>query len=623
MPERGPAEEECTTAARPLPRVDVSIVTHNSERHLARFLVSLAEQAVDRGLCVTFVDNASTDDTVAVLLDAQLSYSETFATFEVLTNSRNVGFGAAHNRAIGEGSAPFVLMLNPDTELQADCFLRLLQKANADDSRMAAWEPRQVPYEHPKKYDPVTMTTPWCSGAALLMRRSAFEDVGGFDARFFLYCEDVDLSWRLRRKGWQLRYVPSACVRHDSYEFVGQTKPVQAVQTLLGSLYLRARYGTIRDMLGGYAIYLRSLVGPPQFRGHRTAMLLAGGRYLRNLAHFQERPKSPRIGFFDGLDFAPMRLGAFHEVTPCEDLGERPLVSILVRSIGRQAQLRRALTTIANQTYDNLEVVLVEDGPPTLGGLVASFTDLAINYVPLDERRGRCHAGNVAMESASGTYLGFLDEDDELFADHVEQLVACLTTTGARAAYATAFEVPTEWDGQHEIVQEGGSEVVFDRPFTYIELSVRNFMPTCCVLFERSLYAECGGFDPALDRQEDWNLWLRYSIRAGRFARIQKTTSLYRVPLSDDERRSREATMLEYYEKARASHKDVVLALPAEELGADYRTLLQQHADGYTHPWPLQPSAPESRRRRWTRWPIRLLRKALRLARAGLPKSSS
>ncbi|MXY54745.1 MAG: glycosyltransferase [Gammaproteobacteria bacterium] len=597
------------------PPLDVSIVTHNSAEHLATLLGSLAEQAACDIVRVTFVDNASSDDTVAVLLDAQLRYRKTFAAFEVLTNSRNVGFGAAHNRGIGEGSAPFVLILNPDTRLEANCLARLLRTAAADDSRIAAWEPRQVPYEHPKKYDPVTMATTWCSAAALLMRRSAFEDVGGFDARIFLYCEDVDLSWRLRRKGWRLRYVPAACVRHDTYEFAHQIKPVQAVQTLLGSLHLRNRYGSLADVLRGYEVFLRSLLAPPLFKGHRKATLLAGGRYLRNFLHFWERHKPSDVGFFDRLDFAPMRLGAFHQVTSSEDPRERPLVSILVRSIGRQEQLRRALTTIANQTYGNLEVVLVEDGPATLAGLVNSLTDLAINYVPLGTRHGRCHAGNVAMQAASGQYLGFLDEDDELFADHVEQLVACLASTGARAAYSTAFEVPTEWNERHEIVREGPCEVVFDRPFTFIELSVRNFMPTCCVLFERSLYKECGGFDLALDRQEDWNLWLRFAMHAGRFARIRKTTSLYRVPLPEDDRASRQKAMLQYYEKARASHQDVVFALPAEELSADYRTLLECHADGHGRPWPLQKPTPESRTRRWTRAPIRILRKALGLAR--------
>ena len=142
-------------------------------------------------------------------------------------------------------------------------------------------------------------------------------------------------------------------------------------------------------------------------------------------------------------------------------------------------------------------------------------------------------------------------------------------------------------------------------------------MPTCCVLFERSLYKECGGFDLALERQEDWNLWLRFAIHAGRFARIRKTTSLYRVPSLDRDQTSRAAAMLEYYEKAKVSHKELALTLPVEELGADYRILLEHHAD-HTQPWPLQPPPIEPRMRRWMRWPIRFLRRTLRLER---PKS--
>ena len=60
---------------------------------------------------------------------------------------------------------------------------------------------RQIPYEHPKAYDPVTLDTPWVSGAATLFRREAFEAVGGFDDAIFMYGEDVDLSWRLRARG--------------------------------------------------------------------------------------------------------------------------------------------------------------------------------------------------------------------------------------------------------------------------------------------------------------------------------------------------------------------------------------------------------------------------------------
>lgn len=602
-----------------LPAVDISIVTFQSAPYLADLLDSLVIQTVDLGrVRLTFVDNASSDGTVETLSGTlEREHEGVFGSWTVLRNRTNSGFGAAHNQAIRAGRAPFVLVLNPDTQLYPDFLATLLAYACGDDARVAAWESRQVPYEHPKQYDPVTMTTPWCSAAALLLRRAAFEDVGGFDERIFLYCEDVDLSWRLAGRGWGLRYVPAARVRHHCYESPGEIKPRQYVQSLLGSLCLRTRYGTPGDVLRGWEVYLRALLGPPQFPGQRLALLRAGMRYAADFAYFRsnrtvtadEKAKAP--AFFSALDFAPLRQGAFHDSTSYDRTDDRPLVSILMRTIGRKAQLRRALRTVANQTYEHIEVVVVEDGPATVRDVIDAFEGLRVVYLPLGVRRGRCHAGNEAMDAASGKYLGFLDEDDEFFADHVEQLVAQLVLSRARVAYGTAFEVPTAWDEEHQIVRQSAGEVVFDRPFTYVELCVRNIMPICSVLFERDLVAECGGLDPELDMQEDWDLWLRFARRAGRFARIRKTTSLYRVPLAAKDRQARETALLEYHERARAKHRQLTLELPAEDIGEDYRCLLQQHGDPGADPWPLQPAQPEPRGRRWLRWPLRQLRSAL------------
>jgi GT2 family glycosyltransferase len=75
---------------------------------------------------------------------------------------------------------------------------------------------RQVPFEHPKDYDPVTGDTSWSSGACSMTQRTAFERIGGFDHEtFFMYCDDVDYSWRLRLRGYRAVYAPSAALFHD------------------------------------------------------------------------------------------------------------------------------------------------------------------------------------------------------------------------------------------------------------------------------------------------------------------------------------------------------------------------------------------------------------------------
>lgn len=132
--------------------------------------------------------------------------------------ARTLGSARPCNRGAAKGSAPLLFFLNLDTEVWPDVFLRLDEAAVRAPQETAAFECRQLPYETGHHIDPVTLETSWASGAALAVRRAAFTSVGGFDEHLFMYCEDVDLSWRLRAGGYRLQYVPAARVTHYSYE---------------------------------------------------------------------------------------------------------------------------------------------------------------------------------------------------------------------------------------------------------------------------------------------------------------------------------------------------------------------------------------------------------------------
>ena len=130
----------------------------------------------------------------------------------VISNDENRGFGAACNQGVQAASGNYILFLNVDTEISPDAVLLMIKRLEREPG-CAMVEARQLPEEHPKFYWPHSGRVDWCSGCCLLMRKNLFLESGGFDERFFLYCEDVDLSFRLTDRGYKLAYLPEATVR--------------------------------------------------------------------------------------------------------------------------------------------------------------------------------------------------------------------------------------------------------------------------------------------------------------------------------------------------------------------------------------------------------------------------
>jgi Glycosyltransferase like family 2 len=125
----------------------------------------------------------------------------------------NVGHGGGHNLLFAHNTADLVLIVNPDTLASPSLLEELLVPAAPN---VGLVEPRQLPIEHPKGYDMRTGEVPWSSGACVLIPAAVFREIGGFDsASFFLYCDDVDLSWRIRLAGYRLLFHPPARIFHD------------------------------------------------------------------------------------------------------------------------------------------------------------------------------------------------------------------------------------------------------------------------------------------------------------------------------------------------------------------------------------------------------------------------
>ncbi|MGA1835574.1 hypothetical protein VD659_01455 [Herbiconiux sp. 11R-BC] len=126
----------------------------------------------------------------------------------------NLGHGGAQNRLATSAETELMVTANPDVIVSRRT-LGLLTKV-LDDPTVGVAEAKQLPLEHPKDYDELTGATSWASGAFSMFRVREFLEIGGFDhSSFFMYGDDVDLSWRYRHRGYRVIFQPAAAVFHD------------------------------------------------------------------------------------------------------------------------------------------------------------------------------------------------------------------------------------------------------------------------------------------------------------------------------------------------------------------------------------------------------------------------
>lgn len=564
--------------------VDIVYVTYSSEKWIDGYFRSLLCSDYDlKRVNLYFVDNGSKDGTVEKLESLKKEFGTRFGEFAIYQSKENVGFGAGNNIGVSLGHSPYVFCSNIDTELYEDTLSQISKAVEADrDSEFALWELRQFPYEHPKFYDPITLETSWSSGAAFVIRRDVYEQIGGFDEQFFMYAEDVDLSWRVRAAGYKLKYVPKAVIQHFCYQTAGEVKPTQYIYSPIGNLQLRYKFGTRADRVWGWQfVFFKFLRRPAPFPNARKMFLKAlmqSGKKRKAALQWQKEHQTEienqKFTFY-GMDYELRRRGDFW-------VNERPKtekkVSVIVRTCGRPDVLRATLISLRNQTYPNIEIVVVEDGEAASKQMLETeFSDLPIVYQATGVKGGRCKAGNQALSLATGDYLNFLDDDDVFYADHIETLVMTLQNhPDSAAAYALGFETPIEIQSLKPYrYQLKSYNTTVDVPFDKIELMHHNCFPIQTVLFNRELYEKHGGFDEELDMLEDWDFWIRYASEDW-FEYVPKTTSQYRVPANRTVVQERQKKLDEAYKMVQDKHRKDKFVLTGDELIGEYQQSLKK-----------------------------------------------
>lgn len=298
--------------------IAIVILNWNGQKFLEQFLPTLIKFSADARIIVA--DNYSTDESVSFI-------QHNFPQAELVLNKENGGFAKGYNDALKQISAKYFLLINSDIEVSENWLNPLFQAIQKEN--LAAVQPKILSFhkkeyfEHAgasggfldkngypfcrgrlfdlcekdeNQYDGETDVF-WTTGACMLIRSEVFQEVGGFDEDFFAHMEEIDMCWRIKRLGYDLKAIPSSTVYHVGGGTLNYESPNKVYLNFRNNLYmltknyqgilaLKLLYRMILDGVAGMQFLLKG-----RFSYFR-AILRAHGTFYRNFSKMLRKRKA-------------------------------------------------------------------------------------------------------------------------------------------------------------------------------------------------------------------------------------------------------------------------------------------------------------------------------------------
>ncbi len=464
------------------PVVSIILPVFNALPFTKECIHSLSREAHHIKCEIIVVDNASTDHTSDWLKEE----SKRNPSLKIFAMRKNTGFGPAVNYGLRQSRGEFIVLLNNDTIVSRGWLKSLIVALEKDPSIGIA--------------SPVTNYV----GEGAQIDKDAKELTADIDM-IDQYAERIEDRSDLLYEPNRLVFF-CVLLRRELIDLIGDLDEGYEKGNFEDDDYcLRAR-------MAGYrlAIVRNSFVyhhGSATFKSNR----ISHSEYMeKNRVRFYK--KAGRIAV------------TVRQRSPVGKV-KKYQISVILRTKDRPLLLKRALASLANQTFRDFEVVLVNDGGEDVSYLTQEFrSQFPINYIYNEISKGRTFAINLGGQSSKGNWMSYLDDDDILYPWHLEALFQA-TNNGARKFIYSDYNRALFLD-EKKITPEILMGTI---PWEYSreELLIQNNIPIHTWFYARECAERVGLWDESLDRMEDYEYLLRLSGNYP-FHHVKKVTCEYR-----------------------------------------------------------------------------------------------
>lgn len=231
-----------------------------------------------------------------------------------------------------------------------------------------------------------------------------------------------------------------------------------------------------------------------------------------------------------------------------ENEESKPMVSVLIPTFNRPRYLSEALASVVNQSYGNLQIIVVNDGGEDVSNVVNSFGDPRIIFINNKQNHGKASSLNEALTRAEGKYIAYLDDDDLYYPSHIETLVNALepppqnsafghaleNQTGCQVAYSDLYKVycRVSPDGSRQVLSK---VVEVSRDFDRFLMLYFNHVLHVSLMHRRDLLEKTGLYNEQLNVLIDWDMTRRLAFFSD-FYHVREITGEYYSPAGESDR---------------------------------------------------------------------------------------